>query len=107
MTCAWSGTKTAGFTAFLRRAARRLQDRATFPPPSPAAASRAPGTWCKWERLPDSRRNSLHQRNCVLHPEFVDGKYAFYTRPMTDFAATGTGDGIGWGLCDDITNAVD
>ncbi|MFO1476153.1 MAG: glycosidase [Verrucomicrobiota bacterium] len=61
----------------------------------------------KWERLPDLKTaGSLHQRNCVLHPEFVKGKYAFYTRPMTDFAATGTGDGVGWGLCDDITNAV-
>ena len=60
----------------------------------------------KWERLPDLKTNSLHQRNCVLHPEFVNGKYAFYTRPMTDFAATGTGDGIGWGLCDDIEHAV-
>ncbi len=59
-----------------------------------------------WERLPDLKTNSLHQRNCVLHPEFINGKYAFYTRPMTDFAATGTGDGIGWGLCDDITQAV-
>ena len=58
-----------------------------------------------WERLPDLKTDSLHQRNCVLHPEFVKGKYAFYTRPMADFAATGTGDGIGWGLCDDITNA--
>ncbi len=60
----------------------------------------------KWERLPDLKTNSLHQRNCVLHPEFVKGKYAFYTRPMADFAATGTGDGIGWGLCNDITRAV-
>ncbi len=60
----------------------------------------------KWERLPDLKTHSLHQRNCVLHPEFVNGKYAFYTRPMADFAATGTGDGIGWGLCDDITRAV-
>jgi len=58
-----------------------------------------------WERLPDLKTNSAHQRNCVLHPEFVGGKYAFYTRPMADFAALGTGDGIGWGLCDDITNA--
>jgi 4-O-beta-D-mannosyl-D-glucose phosphorylase len=58
-----------------------------------------------WERLDDLRSNSAHQRNCVLHPEFVDGKYAFYTRPMSDFAATGTGDGIGWGLCEDITHA--
>ena len=60
----------------------------------------------KWERLPDLKTNSLHQRNCVLHPELVKGRYAFYTRPMADFAATGSGDGIGWGLCDDIENAV-
>jgi 4-O-beta-D-mannosyl-D-glucose phosphorylase len=60
----------------------------------------------KWERLPDLKTASQHQRNCVLHPEFVGGKYAFYTRPMTDFAATGSGDGIGWGLCDDMENAV-
>jgi 4-O-beta-D-mannosyl-D-glucose phosphorylase len=56
----------------------------------------------KWERLPDLKTSSLHQRNCVLHPEFVNGQYAFYTRPMTDFAATGSGDGIGWGLCKNI-----
>jgi 4-O-beta-D-mannosyl-D-glucose phosphorylase len=59
-----------------------------------------------WQRLPDLKTPALHQRNCVLHPEFVDGKYAFYTRPMSDFAATGSGDGIGWGLCADITNAA-
>jgi 4-O-beta-D-mannosyl-D-glucose phosphorylase len=60
----------------------------------------------QWERLPDLKSPARHQRNCVLHPEFVNGKYGFYTRPMNDFAATGSGDGIGWGLCDDITNAV-
>jgi 4-O-beta-D-mannosyl-D-glucose phosphorylase len=59
-----------------------------------------------WERLPDLKTNSPHQRNCVLHPEFIGRKYAFYTRPMTEFAATGAGDGIGWGLCEDITNAA-
>jgi 4-O-beta-D-mannosyl-D-glucose phosphorylase len=59
-----------------------------------------------WERLNDLKTPAQHQRNCVLHPEFVNGKYAFYTRPMNDFAATGSGDGIGWGLCDDITKAV-
>jgi 4-O-beta-D-mannosyl-D-glucose phosphorylase len=59
-----------------------------------------------WERLPDLKTPALHQRNCVLHPEFVDGQYAFYTRPMADFAATGSGDGIGWGRCKDITKAV-
>jgi len=49
---------------------------------------------------------SPQQRNVVLHPEFVEGKYAFYTRPMDDFIETGSGGGIGFGLCDDITNAV-
>jgi 4-O-beta-D-mannosyl-D-glucose phosphorylase len=56
----------------------------------------------KWKRLPDLKTSSLHQRNCVLHPEFVNSQYAFYTRPMTDFAATGSGDGIGWGICKNI-----
>lgn len=61
----------------------------------------------KWERLPNLRTlNSPQQRNVVLHPEFVNGKYAFYTRPMDDFIDTGSGGGIGFGLCDDITNAV-
>lgn len=61
----------------------------------------------KWERLPNLKTlNSPQQRNVCLHPEFVDGKYAFYTRPMDDFIETGSGGGIGFGLCDDITNAV-
>ncbi|MBO4704562.1 MAG: glycosidase [Spirochaetaceae bacterium] len=60
-----------------------------------------------WERLPDLKTlNSPQQRNVVLHPEFVNGKYAFYTRPMDDFIETGSGGGIGFGLCDDITHAV-
>ncbi len=60
-----------------------------------------------WERLPNLKTlNSPQQRNVVLHPEFVDGKYAFYTRPMDDFIETGSGGGIGFGLCEDITNAV-
>lgn len=59
-----------------------------------------------WERLPDLQTPSPQQRNCVLHPEFVDGKYAFYTRPQDDFIQTGSGGGIGWGLCEDITNPV-
>ena len=59
-----------------------------------------------WERLPNLRTKSKYQRNCVLHPEFIDGKYAFYTRPMDDFIETGSGGGIGFGLCKDITNAV-
>ncbi len=60
-----------------------------------------------WERLPNLKTlNSPQQRNVVLHPEFVNGKYAFYTRPMDDFIDTGSGGGVGFGLCDDITHAV-
>lgn len=60
-----------------------------------------------WERLPNLRTlRSPQQRNVVLHPGFVEGKYAFYTQPMDDFIETGSGGGIGFGLCDDITNAV-
>ena len=60
-----------------------------------------------WERLPNLvTLRSPQQRNVVLHPEFVDGKYAFYTRPMDDFIETGSGSGIGFGLCSDITQAV-
>lgn len=60
-----------------------------------------------WERLDNLvTLNSPQQRNVVLHPEFVNGKYAFYTRPMDDFIETGSGGGIGFGLCDDIEHAV-
>lgn len=60
-----------------------------------------------WERLDNlTTLRSPQQRNVVLHPEFVNGKYAFYTRPMDDFIETGSGGGIGFGLCDDITHAV-
>jgi 4-O-beta-D-mannosyl-D-glucose phosphorylase len=57
-----------------------------------------------WERLPDLKSKS-QQRNVVLHPEFVNGKYAFYTRPQDGFIDTGSGGGIGWGLVDDIVHA--
>lgn len=57
-----------------------------------------------WERLHDLQSTS-QQRNVVLHPEFVDGCYAFYTRPQDGFIDTGSGGGIGWGLVDDITHA--
>lgn len=60
-----------------------------------------------WERLDNLiTLHSPQQRNVVLHPEFVKGKYAFYTRPMDDFIDTGSGGGIGFGLCEDITHAV-
>ncbi len=60
----------------------------------------------RWERLDDLKTPSPQQRNVVLHPEFVKGKYAFYTRPMDGFIETGTGGGIGFGLADDICHAV-
>lgn len=58
-----------------------------------------------WERLPDLKTRS-QQRNVVLHPEFVNGKYALYTRPQDGFIDTGSGGGIGWALVDDMANAV-
>mgnify|MGYP000995701339 CR=1 FL=1 len=57
-----------------------------------------------WERLPDLKSKS-QQRNVVLHPEFVNGKYALYTRPQDGFIDAGNGSGIGWALVDDMTNA--
>ena len=57
-----------------------------------------------WERLPDLKSKS-QQRNVVLHPEFVNGKYALYTRPQDGFIDAGSGGGIGWSLIDDITHA--
>jgi 4-O-beta-D-mannosyl-D-glucose phosphorylase len=59
-----------------------------------------------WERLPDLVTSSPQQRNVVLHPQFVDGKYAFYTRPQDDFITAGSGGGIGWGLADTMDGAV-
>lgn len=59
-----------------------------------------------WHRLPDLKTPSPQQRNVVLHPEFVDGKYAFYTRPQDGFIDAGTGGGIGFGVANDIENAV-
>lgn len=58
-----------------------------------------------WERLPDLKTSSGQQRNVVLHPEFIDNKYALYTRPQDGFISVGSGGGIGWGLCDDMANA--
>jgi 4-O-beta-D-mannosyl-D-glucose phosphorylase len=57
-----------------------------------------------WERLPDLKTRS-QQRNVVLHPEFINGKYALYTRPQDGFIDAGSGGGIGWALIDDITHA--
>ena len=58
-----------------------------------------------WERLPDIV-SSCQQRNVVLHPEFVDGKYALYTRPQDGFITAGSGAGIGWALVDSMEHAV-
>lgn len=59
-----------------------------------------------WERLPDLRTPSPQQRNVVLHPEFVGGCYAFYTRPQDGFIDAGSGGGIGWGLSKSMNPAV-
>jgi len=59
-----------------------------------------------WERLPDLKTKSPQQRNVVLHPEFVHGKYALYTRPQDEFIQAGKGGGIGWGLTKSMENAV-
>ncbi len=59
-----------------------------------------------WERLPDLKSKSPQQRNVVLHPEFVDGKYAFYTRPQDGFIDAGSGGGIGWAWSDSMDPAV-
>ncbi len=59
-----------------------------------------------WERLPDLKTRSPQQRNVVLHPEFFDGQYAFYTRPQDDFIQAGSGGGIGWGLSQSMNPAV-
>ena len=59
-----------------------------------------------WERLDDLQTPSAQQRNCVLHPEFVDGQYAFYTRPQDSFIEAGKGGGIGWGLARNMEHAV-
>lgn len=59
-----------------------------------------------WERLPDLKTPSPQQRNVVLHPEFVNGKYAFYTRPQDGFVEAGNGGGIGFGLSETIQNAT-
>jgi 4-O-beta-D-mannosyl-D-glucose phosphorylase len=59
-----------------------------------------------WERLPDLKTPSPQQRNVVLHPEFVDGKYAFYTRPQDSFIEAGSGGGIGYGVSDSMNPAI-
>lgn len=59
----------------------------------------------EWERLDDLKTDAFQQRNCVLHPEFVDGKYAFYTRPQAGFIDTGNS-GIAWGLAENMEHAV-
>ena len=59
-----------------------------------------------WERLPDLKTKAAQQRNVVLHPEFINGKYAFYTRPQDSFIEAGTGGGIGMGFSDSMENAT-
>lgn len=87
--------------------AERLDPKATAGDLSSATATAAIARTkdlINWERLPDLKSKS-QQRNVVLHPEFVDGKYALYTRPQDGFIDAGSGGGIGWALVDDITCA--
>lgn len=60
----------------------------------------------KWERLPDLVSNTGQQRNVVLHPEFIDGKYGLYTRPQDGFIDIGKGGGIGFGYVKDMTEPI-
>lgn len=60
----------------------------------------------EWERLPDLTSFSGQQRNVVLHPEFINSKYALYTRPQDGFIETGSGGGIGFGFTDNMENAI-
>jgi 4-O-beta-D-mannosyl-D-glucose phosphorylase len=60
----------------------------------------------RWERLPNVSTPASQQRNVVLHPELVQGWYAFYTRPMDHFIGVGSGGGIGWTFCQDINTGV-
>ncbi|WP_256756992.1 glycosidase [Cohnella sp. WQ 127256] len=81
-------------------------------PPSDTSSAVAQGGIARtkdlitWERLPDLQTPSPQQRNVVLHPEFVDGKYAFYTRPQDGFIDAGAGGGIGWGLSESMNPAI-
>jgi len=59
----------------------------------------------KWERLPDLKSESAQQRNVVLHPELVNGRYALYTRPQDSFIEAGKGGGIGFALCETMEGA--
>lgn len=60
----------------------------------------------EWYRLPNIKTPSPQQRNVVLHPEFIEGQYALYTRPQDGFISTGSGGGIAFALCDDILNPI-
>ena len=87
--------------------AERHDDKATKGDLSSATATAAMARTKdlkNWERLPDLRTKS-QQRNVVLHPEFVNGMYALYTRPQDGFIDAGSGGGIGWALVEDITHA--
>lgn len=81
----------------------------TAPPADTSSATAACGIartrdLKKWERLADLKSSS-QQRNVVLHPEFIDGRYALYTRPQDGFIDTGSGGGIGWSLLESMENA--
>ena len=105
MTCAWSRTRMAGSTAFCVE--RKDPDAPAGDLSSAVACAGIARTkdLDHWERLPDLAAGS-QQRNVVLHPEFVDGRYALYTRPQDGFIDAGRGGGIGWALVDTMDGAV-
>jgi len=96
-----------GFIYGLFCTERRDQQRLTEPSAAIAQCGIVRTTdMSRWERLPDLRTPAGQQRNVVLHPEFVEGKYALYTRPQDDFVSVGRGEGIGWGLTDTMDGAT-
>ncbi len=105
-TCVWCSTKTAGYMG-----SSALKEKILLRQSDPSAADAQCGIartkdLLTWQRLPDLVTPSPQQRNVVLHPEFVNGKYALYTRPQDSFINAGKGGGIGFGLCDTMENAV-
>mgnify|MGYP002224476555 CR=1 FL=1 len=105
MICVSLPMKTAGYMEYFAVNAMTTVHRpATFSSAVAKAGIVRTKDLVEWERLPDLKSYS-QQRNVVLHPEFVNGKYALYTRPQDDFINAGNGGGIGWALIDDITQA--
>lgn len=83
----------------------RVVDMELYKPFASAAIARTKDL-INWERLPNLITSTAQQRNAIIHPEFIDGKYGFYLRPQDDFMEVGKSQGIVWGECDNIENPV-